>query len=97
MTVQEIIVTGDQFIGSPEKFAGDQRQRLTPLACEMEGGAIAHVCYLNDIDFVVIRSHFRQCGRSHITNLCYVRKSTDLMLQLIPAINASGVPFDELL
>ena len=49
------ICTGDQFIASREKknaiidaFGG--------LCCEMEGGAIAQVCYLNRIPFVIIRA-----------------------------------------
>lgn len=49
------VCTGDQFIASDEKkdwivstFEG--------LCCEMEGGAIAQVCYLNDVPFVIIRA-----------------------------------------
>ena len=49
------ICTGDQFIASKEqkkaivsKFGG--------LCCEMEGGAIAQVCYINKIPFVIIRA-----------------------------------------
>ncbi|MBR5046760.1 MAG: 5'-methylthioadenosine/adenosylhomocysteine nucleosidase [Eubacterium sp.] len=49
------ICTGDQFIASREKkeailsvFGG--------LCCEMEGGAIAQVCYLNHTPFVIIRA-----------------------------------------
>lgn len=49
------VVTGDQFISSKGKiemlaktFNGD--------CAEMEGGSIAHVCYLNNIEFVIIRS-----------------------------------------
>lgn len=48
------IVTGDQFIDSSEVKA-DIVARLDPLAVEMEGGAIAHVCAGNQIPFVVIR------------------------------------------
>lgn len=49
------IVTGDQFIASPEKIRWLSKQ-FDGLACEMEGGSIAQVCYLNNIPFVVIRS-----------------------------------------
>ena len=49
------ICTGDQFITTAE-----QVRRITDqfggLCCEMEGGAVAQVCYLNDIPFVVIRT-----------------------------------------
>ena len=43
-----IIATGDQFIGQSDQFQA--------IACEMEGGSIAQVCYMNGIDFVVIRA-----------------------------------------
>ena len=53
--MQGRICTGDQFINSEEQkdtilsyFGG--------LCCEMEGGAIAQVCYLSDIPFVIVRA-----------------------------------------
>jgi adenosylhomocysteine nucleosidase len=49
------IVTGDQFIASIDKIRWLSSE-FTALACEMEGGSIAHVAYLNSIPFVVIRS-----------------------------------------
>jgi len=49
------IATGDQFIGTKE-----QKQRIESLfggmCAEMEGGAIAQVCFLNKIPFVVARA-----------------------------------------
>ena len=49
------VCTGDQFISTKEqksaivaKFGG--------LCCEMEGGAIAQICYQNKIPFVIIRA-----------------------------------------
>ena len=49
------VCTGDQFINSKEQkeliisnFGG--------ICCEMEGGAIAQACYLNDTPFVIIRA-----------------------------------------
>lgn len=50
-----IIVTGDQFIASNEKSA-QLRRDFNALACEMEGGAIGHVCYMNKIPYVVLRT-----------------------------------------
>lgn len=50
-----IIASGDQFIASLE-----QKERIRALfgadACEMEGGAIGHAAYMNDVKFVVIRA-----------------------------------------
>ena len=49
------ICSGDQFIASKE-----QKDKITTdfggLCCEMEGGAIAQVCYLNNTPFVIIRA-----------------------------------------
>lgn len=49
------ICTGDQFIATRE-----QKDTITNefggMCCEMEGGAIAQACYLNDVPFVVIRA-----------------------------------------
>lgn len=49
------IVTGDQFIADVEKIRW-LKSEFDAVACEMEGGSIAQVCYLNNIPFVVIRS-----------------------------------------
>lgn len=49
------IVTGDQFINDKEKVQWMCKE-FNALACEMEGGSIAQVSYLNSIPFVVIRS-----------------------------------------
>ncbi|HSN58289.1 MAG TPA: 5'-methylthioadenosine/adenosylhomocysteine nucleosidase [Clostridiaceae bacterium] len=49
------IVTGDQFINHTDKLKW-LSEKFGALACEMEGGSIAQVCYLNDVPFVIIRS-----------------------------------------
>ncbi|MBP2031446.1 adenosylhomocysteine nucleosidase [Clostridium algifaecis] len=49
------IVTGDQFISSEDKTKWLLKE-FNALACEMEGGSIAQVCYLNSVPFVVLRS-----------------------------------------
>ena len=49
------IASGDQFISTAE---GKQKiwDTVQGYCAEMEGAAIAHACYLNDIPFVIIRS-----------------------------------------
>ncbi len=49
------IASGDQFISTPQ---GKERiwQTVQGYCAEMEGAAIAHTCYLNQIPFVIIRS-----------------------------------------
>ncbi|MGL5417243.1 MAG: 5'-methylthioadenosine/adenosylhomocysteine nucleosidase [Clostridium sp.] len=49
------IVSGDQFIASVDKIKWLESE-FNAIACEMEGASIAHVCYLNTIPFVIIRS-----------------------------------------
>lgn len=50
-----IIVTGDRFVSDGE-FCTKLHNDFDASACEMEGGAIAHVCYMNGVKFAVIRS-----------------------------------------
>ena len=49
-----IIASGDQFINNAERKAFI-RDTFGAIACEMEGAAIGHTCYLSGVDFVVIR------------------------------------------
>ena len=49
------IASGDQFIDDKNR-AEFIHNEFNAIACEMEGAAIAHVCYLNKVPFVVIRS-----------------------------------------
>ncbi|MCL1936292.1 MAG: 5'-methylthioadenosine/adenosylhomocysteine nucleosidase [Defluviitaleaceae bacterium] len=50
-----IIATGDQFINNLEKRR-EIKEKFNALCVEMEGAAIAHICFLNKVPFVVIRS-----------------------------------------
>lgn len=49
------IVSGDQFISAPEHKAKLQTD-FNAVACEMEGASIAHVCYVNQVPFAVLRA-----------------------------------------
>ena len=48
------IATGDQFIASKELKAQIMKN-CSPVCVEMEGAAIAHACYLNNVPFIIIR------------------------------------------
>jgi len=48
------IASGDQFVSSKEKIEYIVNN-FGAVACEMEGAAIAQVCYANSVDFIVIR------------------------------------------
>ncbi|MDF2876919.1 MAG: nucleosidase [Clostridia bacterium] len=49
------VASGDQFISSI-KVKEDIYSTFTAYCAEMEGAAIAHTCYLNQIPFVIIRA-----------------------------------------
>ena len=53
--MQGRICSGDQFINSEEQKTAITTQ-FGGLCCEMEGGAVAQVCYLNHTPFVIIRA-----------------------------------------
>ena len=61
------VCTGDQFISSKE-----QKEKILSdfggLCCEMEGGAIAQVCYLNNTPFVIIRAISDKADESESVN-----------------------------
>lgn len=54
-TARATIASGDQFIASD-----DEKERITSEfnadVCEMEGGSIAQVCYVNKVPFSVVRA-----------------------------------------
>ena len=49
------IASGDQFMSDTEK-KNAIRDRFDAIACEMEGAAIAHVAYVNNVPFAVLRA-----------------------------------------
>ena len=49
------VASGDQFIADEEK-RDFIRNTFGAACCEMEGGSIGHVCYVNQVPFVVLRA-----------------------------------------
>ena len=49
------VATGDQFIGTLDTRA-QINKKFGAIACEMEGGSIAQVCYINKVPFCILRS-----------------------------------------
>ena len=50
-----IVASGDRFICRTEQ-KDYIKSTFSAVACEMEGAAIGHVCYVNGVDFCVLRS-----------------------------------------
>lgn len=50
-----VVATGDRFVADPQ-FGEWLQKEFGALACEMEGGAIAHACLVNHVPCVVLRT-----------------------------------------
>lgn len=81
-----VIATGDQFIADGEKCLFFQKE-FCAIACEMEGGSICQVCFLNDIPFVVLRSISDNANHSETTDyMTFASSSADKLIQLVKAV-----------
>ena len=77
------ISTGDQFVMSDEEKARIW-QDLGAMCVEMEGAAIAQVCYLNNIPFVVIRSISDKADNSaHMSFETFVEEASDISANVV--------------
>jgi len=82
-----VIVTGDSFIASTEKCA-ELRKKLNADAVEMEGAAVAQICYQRQIDHLVIRSISDSADEGAVTDkqMFYIlaaKNSSDLVAEMI--------------
>ena len=50
-----VIASGDCFVNSNAK-RDELRSEFNAIICEMESGAIGHVCYVNEVPFCVLRT-----------------------------------------
>lgn len=80
---QGVIATGDQFIHS-----GDVRSRIHELfrakAVEMEGGAVAHACYMHGVPCGVLRSISDQAdGKSDMDYPTFVQLAAEHSQQVV--------------
>lgn len=72
------IATGDQFIADDNKKQ-HIKDICDPLCVEMEGGAIAHTCYLFNIPFIIIRTMSDTAGSGDETTYEFNDKTAALM------------------
>lgn len=84
------VATGDIFISSQE-LKNELQNDFKAYCGEMEGGAIAHACTLNDIPFVIIRAMSDKAdGSADITYDEFVDKaaenSKDIVLRMLKAL-----------
>jgi len=84
------VVTGDVFVASKEKGA-ELAQQLGACAVEMEGAAVAQLCYQRDIGCLVIRSISDKADRSAVMDkqLFYTmaaKNSAGLVMEITQAL-----------
>ncbi|MHC4204975.1 MAG: 5'-methylthioadenosine/adenosylhomocysteine nucleosidase [Planctomycetota bacterium] len=87
-----VIVTGDSFIASTEKCA-ELRKKLEADAVEMEGAAVAQICYQRQIDHLVIRSISDSADEGAVTDkqMFYIlaaKNSSDLVAEMIRLLSS---------
>lgn len=89
-----VIATGDIFLNS--KPRGEELHRLYgALACEMEGGSIAHVCYMNSVPAAVLRTiSDKGDGDSDMDFPAFARMAAEklqtLLLAALPSLAAAA-------
>jgi len=87
-----VIVTGNSFIASTEKCA-ELRKKLGADAVEMEGTALAQICYQRQIDHLVIRSISDSADEGAVTDkqMFYIlaaKNSSDLVAEMIGLLDS---------
>lgn len=90
--IKGIVVTGDVFVASPAKCA-ELRERLQADAVEMEGAAVAQICYQQRVPHVVIRSISDKADEkaredSMVFQQMAAKNSASLILEMIKLLNA---------
>jgi len=77
------VLSGDQFVACPEKVQ-KLREHFQGHCTEMEGAAVAHVCTLNSVPFVVIRSMSDKAdGSAHMNFQEFVEQAAHNSYQMV--------------
>lgn len=82
-TLTGVIASGDQFISSAERKAFIT-ETFGAIVCEMEGAAIGHVCYVNQVPFCILRAISDSAdGSSHMDYPSFVQLAADQSVRLM--------------
>ncbi len=77
------IATGDQFIASRD-IKNSIRDEFSAMCVEMEGGAIAQTCFINNVPFVVLRSISDKADDSaEVSYLTFVEKAAIVSANIV--------------
>ncbi len=90
--VKGVVVTGDAFIASADKCA-ELRKKLNADAVEMEGAAVAQICYQRQIGCLVIRSISDKADEGAVLDkqtfyLLAAKNSSGLVSELVGLLGA---------
>ena len=81
-----IVATGDKFVADPH-FGDYLQKEFGALACEMEGGAIAHACLVNKIPCAVLRTISDNAHDSETVDfVTFAKSSAEKAQQLLRAV-----------
>ena len=90
--VKGVVVTGDSFIASAEKCA-ELRKKLNADAVEMEGAAVAQLCFQRGIGYLVIRSISDNADEGAVLDkqtfyLLAAKNSSSLVIEMLGLLGA---------
>lgn len=82
-TLTGVIASGDQFISCAERKTFIT-ETFGAIACEMEGAAVGHVCYVNKVPFCILRAISDSAdGSSHMDYPTFVGIAADQSVRLM--------------
>lgn len=82
-TYSGTVASGDQFISSAEKKDYIMKT-FGAVACEMEGAAIGHVCYVNGVPFGVVRAISDNAdGSSHMDFPTFAASAAEISIKTV--------------
>jgi adenosylhomocysteine nucleosidase len=90
--IKGVVVTGDAFIASAEKSA-ELRKKLNADAVEMEGAAVAQLCFQRSIGFLAIRSISDNADESAVLDkqtfyILAAKNSSSLVIEMLDLLGA---------
>ena len=90
--IKGVVVTGDSFIASADKCA-ELRKKLNADAVEMEGAAVAQLCFQRGIGFLVIRSISDNADEGAVLDkqtfyILAAKNSSNLVIEMIDLLGA---------
>jgi len=78
------IVTGDTFVNRPEQMDQIKENFSNAVALEMEAAAVAQVCYIAKVPFVVVRALSDIAGKeSHVSFEEFLPKAAEVSSQMV--------------